>query len=144
MSEKPNIIFLCTHNRARSQMAEALMKKYAPDHFNIYSAGFEPQEIHPSTIKVMEEIEGIDMSTHKPKRLKDFLGEKHFGIVVTVCKVAEEKCPTIPGVGTRLFWDIEDPVKYEDTDEELDKFRKARDEIDQKIRSFLKEREIKV
>jgi arsenate reductase len=125
-------------------MAETLMKKYASDHFNIYSAGFEPQEIHPSTIKVMEEIEGIDMSDHKPKALKDFLGEKHFGIVVTVCKKAEEKCPTVPGIGTRLFWNIEDPVPYEGSEEELEKFRKARDEINQKILSFLEDRGINI
>ena len=120
MEKKPNVIFLCTHNRARSQMAEAFLRKYAGQHFNVFSAGFETQDIHPFTFKVMEEV-GIDLSDHYPKKLEQFIGEKHFGIVITVCKRAEELCPTFPGVSTRLFWDIEDPSAFEGTEEETSK-----------------------
>ena len=123
-------------------MGEALLRKYAGEHFNIFSAGFEIQEIHPLTIKVMEEI-GIDITSQYPKELKQFLGKKHFGIVITVCRKAEEKCPTFPGVTTRLFWDIENPSAFEGTDEEkLKKFREVRDIIDENIKEFLKKRNL--
>ncbi|MBD3340521.1 MAG: arsenate reductase ArsC [Candidatus Lokiarchaeota archaeon] len=138
--KKTNIIFLCTHNQARSQMAEAFTRKYAEDQFNVYSAGFEPKEIHPMTKKVMEEV-GISLENHTSKRLKNFLGKVHFGIVITVCEKAEELCPTIPGVSTRLYWPIGDPAAFEGSDEErLEKFRDARDAIDEKIKDWLKER----
>ncbi len=142
MKKKANIIFLCTHNRARSQIAEAFLRKYADEHFNVYSAGFEVQEIHPLTVKVMEEV-GIDISSHYSKELKQFLGKHHFGIVITVCKRAEELCPTFPGVATRLFWDLEDPAAFQGTEEEkLEKFREIRDKIEEKIKIFLKARNI--
>lgn len=140
--KKPNIIFLCTHNQARSQMAEAILNKYAGTHFNVFSAGFEPKEIHPLTIKVMEE-KGYVMDGHYSKDLDQYLGEKHFGIVITVCQKAEKLCPTLPGVSTRLFWDIEDPAAFEGSQKEkLERFRKARDELEEKIKSFLNERDI--
>jgi arsenate reductase len=140
--KKPNLIFLCTHNQARSQMAEAFLKKYAGDFFNIFSAGFEKRKIHPLTIKVMEE-KGFDLSKHYSKELKQFLGEKHFGIVITMCQKAEQLCPIIPGVSTRLYWEIEDPVAIDGSEEEpLEKFREIRDLIEEKIKSWLKERGI--
>jgi arsenate reductase len=142
MEKKTNIIFLCTHNRARSQIAEAFLRKYASDHFNVFSAGFESQDIHPLTYKVMEEV-GIDLNGHFSKELKEFLGKQHFGIIVTVCKRAEERCPTIPGVGTRLFWDLEDPSSFKGSEEEkLEKFRDIRDQIEEKIQQFLRDRKI--
>lgn len=142
MKKKIELIFLCTHNSARSQMAEAFLRKYADEHFNVSSAGFEAQEIHPLTIKVMEEI-GFELSNHYSKELKHFLGKKHFAVVITVCKRAEELCPIIPGVSTRLFWDLEDPSAFEGTEEgKLEKFREIRDKIEEHIKKFLRDRNI--
>jgi len=139
---KTKVIFLCTGNSARSQMAEALLRKYADDHFEVYSAGFDPKPINPFTIKVMQEI-GVDLGSHYSKDISQFLGKTHFGIIVTVCAKAEKNCPTFPGVSTRLFWPFEDPVQTEGTEEEkLAKFREIRDQIDSKIKDWLKERGI--
>ena len=127
------VLFLCTGNSARSQMAEAFLRKYAGDRFEVYSAGLEPQEIHPLTIQVMEEI-GFDMSQHTSKPLSQFLGRLHFGYIITVCSRAAEKCPIFPGMGTRLSWPFDDPASYEGTPEEkLDKFREVRDAINRRI-----------
>jgi len=127
------VLFLCTGNSARSQMAEAFLRKYAGDRFEVYSAGLEPQEIHPLTIQVMEEI-GFDMSQHTSKPLSQFLGRLHFGYIITVCSRAAEKCPIFPGMGTRLSRPFDDPASYEGTPgEKLDKFREVRDAINRKI-----------
>lgn len=139
---KTKVIFLCTGNSARSQMAEAFLRKFAGEHFDVYSAGFEPKGINPYTIKVMEEL-GYDLSKHSSKKLKQYLGKVHFGVVITVCSNAEELCPIIPGVSTRLYWPIEDPAAFDGTDEEkLEKFREVREIIQEKIKSWLKERAI--
>jgi len=140
--KKPKVIFLCTGNSARSQMAEAFLKKHAGEHFEVYSAGFEPQGIDPFTLKVMEEL-GYDLKDQYSKELKEFLGKVHFGIVITVCEKAEKTCPIIPGVTTKLFWLFEDPVAFEGTEQEkLAKFRQIRDQIHQQIQVWLKERGI--
>lgn len=139
---KPNVIFLCIGNSARSQMAEAMLKKMAGDHFNVFSAGFEAKEIHPLTIDVMQEM-GYDLSNQRSKNLSEYLGKHHFGIVITVCAKAETRCPTIPGVGTRLFWPFDDPASFKGTAEEKrKKFQEIRDQIYLKIRSWLQERNI--
>jgi arsenate reductase len=139
--KKTNVIILCTHNQARSQMAEAFLREYGGEHFNVFSAGFEKKEIHPFTKRVMKD-KGYDLNGHYSKELKQFLGEKHFGIIITLCSEAEELCPTLPGVSTRLRWDIEDPTAFEGAKEEkLEKFREARDRIEEKIKEWLKDRE---
>ncbi|TFG05103.1 MAG: arsenate reductase ArsC [Promethearchaeota archaeon] len=123
-------------------MAEAFLRRYAGDHFEVYSAGFEPQPIHPFTIKVMEEL-GYDMCEHSSKGLDQFLGQTHFGIVVTVCAKAEEKCPVFPGLSTRLAWPFEDPSAFRGTDnEKLEQFRKVRDQIQERVLEWLKARNI--
>ncbi len=140
--EKSKVIFLCTGNSARSQMAEAFLRKYAGDHFEVYSAGFDPRPIHPYAIQVMREL-GYDLSGQHSKDLKQYLGKIHFGIVITVCVKAEEECPTIPGVATRLYWPFEDPAAFQGTEEEkLAKFREIRDQISEKTKAWLKERGI--
>jgi arsenate reductase len=140
---KTKVIFLCTGNSARSQMAEAFLRRYAGDRFEVYSAGFDPRPIHPYTVKVMNEL-GYDLSDQYPKDLSQYLGKVHFGIVITVCVKAEEKCPTIPGVGTRMYWPFEDPAAFQGTEEEkLAKFREIRDKINEKTKAWLKERGIK-
>ncbi len=123
-------------------MAEALLKKYAGYHFEVYSAGHQPQPIHPYTYKVMQEI-GIDLSNQQPKDLWELAKNQHFGIIITVCKKTEADCPTIPGTSTRLYWNIEDPAAYEGSEEaKLAKFREIRNQIKEKIIDFLKERNI--
>lgn len=121
-------------------MAEALLRKYGGEHFDVYSAGFDPKPIHPLTLKVMNEA-GIEMSEHTSKDLKQFLGKMHFGIIITVCAKAEEKCPTFPGVSTRLHWPFDDPAAVSGSQEEqIAKFREVREQIEAKIKSWLKER----
>ena len=136
---KPKVLFLCTGNTARSQMAEAFLRAYAGDHFDVYSAGLEPQEIHPLTVRVMREA-GFDLTGHRAKGLNEFLGKLHFGYLVTVCDRAHETCPVFPGMGTRIFWPFEDPAQASGTEEErLDVFRRVRDAIDDRIRHWVQD-----
>jgi arsenate reductase (thioredoxin) len=136
---KLKVLFLCTGNSARSQMAEAFLRKYGNDYFDVYSAGLEPKGINPFTIQVMEEIE-IDMSQHTSKDLKQYLGKTHFGYLITVCDRAEQNCPIFPGMEMRLHWSFEDPAAFEGKQEDkLAKFREIRDQIDERVRSWLME-----
>lgn len=135
--DKIRVLFLCTGNTARSQMAEAWLKFYATERFEVYSAGLEPSVVNPLTIQVMQEA-GVDMSTARSKSLTEFIGKLHFGYLITVCSNAEEKCPIFPGVGVRLHWPFDDPAAVAGTDEEkLAAFRRVRDEIEQKVKSWL-------
>jgi arsenate reductase len=138
--DKPNVLFLCTGNTARSQMAEAFLKKYAGDRFEVYSAGYESQEINPLTWKVMAE-KGFDLSGHYSKGPGEFLGKMSIRYLIIVCAVAEERCPrTFTDVLFRMFWPFDDPAAITGTEEEeLAAFRRVRDQIDEKIQSWLKE-----
>lgn len=135
---KTRVLFLCSTNSARSQMAEALLRTLAGDKYETFSAGLDPKEIHPLTRKVMDEV-GIDISRQYPKALKDYMGKIHFGYLITVCSEADERCPTtFPGMGQRLRWDIKDPAKFMGTEEEkLSKFREIRDLLKQKIQEWV-------
>jgi|GEM_PF-157731 len=137
---KPAVLFLCTNNAVRSQMAEGLLKKKAAEHFDAYSAGTEPKEIHPLTIQVMSEV-GIDLSGQRPKDLRQYLGKLPVRVAIFVCQKAEEKCPTVwPGALTRLEWPFEDPAACQGGEEErIAKFRFVRDQIDHKIATWLTE-----
>jgi arsenate reductase len=140
MKKKPRVLFLCSENRARSQMAEALLRKHAGDQLEIYSAGLEPTPIHPTVYRVMEEV-GLDLEGHYAKGVDQFLNKVYLGILITVCEKAEEKCPTFPGLGERLFWPIPDPAAVEGTEQEsLEAFRKARDELEKHIVDWLESR----
>ena len=139
--KRPQVLFLCTHNTARSQMAEALLKKHAGDRFEVYSAGYEPTDINPFTRQVMAEV-GLDLGGQYAKGVKEYLGKINFAYVIIVCDRAEKTCPTaFPSISRqRLFWPFEDPVAFEGTEEEkLAKFREIRDQIDQRIRQWLNE-----
>jgi arsenate reductase len=138
--EKPNVLFLCTGNTARSQMAEAFLKKYAGDRFEVFSAGYNPQEINPLTRKVMAD-KGFDLSGQYAKGVGDFLGKMSIRYLIIVCGQAETTCPkTFPGVLFRLFWPFDDPAAANGSEEEkLEAFRRARDQVDQKIQTWLKE-----
>jgi arsenate reductase (thioredoxin) len=136
---KIKVLFLCTGNSARSQMAEAFLRTFAGHKYEAYSAGLEPEEIHPLTRVVMEEI-GIDISSQYSKALKDYMGKMHFGYLITVCSEADKRCPSVfPGMGQRLHWDLEDPAKFIGSEEEkLQKFREIRDQIRLNIQSWIK------
>lgn len=135
--DKPRVLFLCTGNSARSQMAEALLRKYAGDKYEVHSAGLEPTVIHPMTIKVLNEI-GIDASQQYAKPLTKYLGKTHFSYLITVCSKAEERCPFFPGLSQRLHWPFDDPADFKGSEEEkLAFFRTIRDQIDAKIQDWL-------
>ena len=137
---RPLVLFLCTGNSARSQMAEALLKHEAGDRFEVHSAGLEPRPIHPFTIQVMEEI-GISMAGHRSKSVKEFLGKLPIRYAITVCERAEASCPRIwPFSPQRLFWPFEDPIAFRGTaSEERERFRNVRDEINERIGRWLSE-----
>lgn len=132
------VLFLCTGNSCRSQMAEAWLRELDGDAFEVYSAGLEPHGVNPFTISVMEEL-GIDMSEHRSKHLDEFIGKMTFDYLITVCGNADERCPFFPGIGTRLHWPFEDPAAFVGPDDErLTAFRDVRDQIKAKIESWLK------
>lgn len=137
MNSLPKVLFLCTGNSARSQMAEAFLRHYAGDRFETFSAGLEPKPLHPLTMAVMEEA-GLDMSGHSSKTLLTYMGKQHFGYLITVCDRAEEKCPIFPGMGVRLHWPFEDPAALQGSDEEkLEKFRQVREQVRAKVLDWL-------
>ena len=135
--EKERVLFLCTGNSARSQMAEALLRKMAGDRFEVHSAGLEPKGIHPLTVKVMKEI-GYPLEGQSSKGVNIYLGKVLFHYLITVCDHAEQNCPTAwPGVNQRLHWSFEDPAAYKGSEEEkLSRFREVREQIDQKVREW--------
>jgi len=137
MYDKKRVLFLCVGNSCRSQMAEALLRKQAPNRFLVYSAGLEPSTIHPYTIRVLQEV-GIDTSRLFSKPLTKYLNSPIFDFVITVCSTAEERCPIFPGSGVRLHWSFDDPASFEgDTQSKMERFREIRDQIDAKIKTWL-------
>lgn len=137
--KKPRVLFLCTHNQARSQMAEAWLRAYGSDRFEAHSAGLEPLEIHPLTRQVLSEA-GLDISGQRSKGLDEYIAKIHVGYLVTVCTNAEKNCPVYPGVGVRLYWPFEDPVTFAGGEEEkLAKFRHVRDQIKERVLEWLAE-----
>ncbi|MEZ0396801.1 MAG: arsenate reductase ArsC [Anaerolineales bacterium] len=134
------VLFLCTGNSARSQMAEAFLREMGGDDFLVFSAGTEPKGLNPLTVKVMEEI-GYDLSDHRSKGFDEFLGKQHFHYLITVCDDAEENCPRVwPGVHQRLHWSFEDPAAFEGSEaDKLARFRLVRDQIGERIRDWLEE-----
>ena len=126
--EKKRVLFICTHNAARSQMAEGLMRAFHGHIYETFSAGTEPGRVSPYAIRVMAEI-GIDIGGHRAKSLQEFLDQK-FDYVVTVCDNAKESCPYFPGGKKILHQSFEDPSALTGTEEEiLAGFRCIRDEI---------------
>jgi len=137
---KVKVLFMCTGNSARSQIAEAILRKYAGDKFEVFSAGLEPKGINPYTKQVLQEI-GITLEGHYAKHVREYMGKLNFGYLITVCSDAEDKCPAaFPGISHRLHWSFEDPAAFVGSDEEkLQKFRDVRDQIDRKITDWLKD-----
>ena len=145
MMGNPKVLFLCTGNSARSQMAEAFLRHYAGDYFDAFSAGLDPKGIHPYTRLVMQEI-GLDLDRQQSKSVSEYLGRVTFAYLITVCANAEKNCPTtFLGYGQRMHWYFDDPAAVVGTeDEKLARFRAVRDQIDQRIRSWLSEQGIEL
>jgi arsenate reductase (thioredoxin) len=134
--DQARVLFLCTHNSARSQMAEGLLSHLAGDRFEAMSAGTEATRVRPLAIRAMEEI-GIDISGQESKTLDQYLQEP-FDHVITVCDDANEACPFFPGAANRLHWSFEDPSKAEGSEEQrLQVFRRVRDELRERIEQKL-------
>ena len=135
--EKKRVLFLCTGNSARSQMAEALLNTYGDRDFVAVSAGLNPTVINPYTVKVLEEI-GVDASKQFAKPLETFIGKGTFDYLITVCSNAEERCPMFPGMGTRYHWPFDDPAAFEGSEsEKMEIFREIRDQIKTRIKRWL-------
>ncbi|HEX7169593.1 MAG TPA: arsenate reductase ArsC [Rubrobacter sp.] len=137
---KQKVLFLCTQNSARSQMAEGFLRHLVGDRFEAYSAGIDPTaEVHPCAVEAMSEV-GIDISEQYPKGLMTYMGKMGFNYLIIVCARAEERCPkTFPGVGTTFSWIFEDPRREEDIpyDSMLERFRAVRDQIELRMRGWL-------
>jgi arsenate reductase len=134
--EQARVLFVCTHNSARSQMAEGILRDLAGDRFEVTSAGTEATHVRPLAIRAMDEI-SIDISGQESKTLERYLGEP-FDYVITVCDDANEACPFFPGADKRLHWSFEDPSRAEGSeDERLAIFRRVRDEIRERIEQEL-------
>jgi arsenate reductase len=140
---KPNVLFLCTGNSSRSIMAEAILRHYAGDHFDVFSAGLEPKGINPYTVRVLSE-KNIDMTGQYSKDVTEYLGRLNVAYLITVCSNADDRCPTVfLGMRERLHWDLEDPAAFEGTDDEkLAKFREVHDQIDAFVRAWLVQKDI--
>ena len=136
MLTKKKIIFICTGNACRSQIAHGLLESMAGDKFEVFSAGSHPSEVHTMSAKIMKEI-GIDISHHTSDFIDDYLNAG-IEIVITVCNNANEICPVFPGNAEKLHWSIKDPFKGWDFDEtQIQSFRDTREEIKQRIIKFL-------
>ena len=136
---KPKVLFLCTGNSARSQLAEGLLRALAGDHFEVFSAGTDPKgRILPEVQEAMREV-GIDISSQWSKSVTEYLGKKIFAHVITVCADAEENCPVVfLGMGKHEHWPFDDPAKADDKSR-LDLTRRVRDEIATSLRTWLTE-----
>jgi arsenate reductase (thioredoxin) len=135
-NDRRRVIFVCTHNSARSQMAEGMLRAWGGERFEVFSAGTEATRVRPEAIAAMREI-GIDISGQTSKTLEPYLGER-FDWLVTVCDQAREACPTLPGAANQVHWDIDDPSAVEGDDEaRLRAFRGARDRLRDRIRMFV-------
>jgi arsenate reductase (thioredoxin) len=133
---RKRVLFVCTHNSARSQMAEAMVNAWAPDAFEAFSAGTDATAIRPETIQVMADI-GLDLDGQWSKSIDEFRGQP-FHWFITVCDEAQKNCPVLPGVPNVAHWSIEDPSHVQGTpDEKLEAFRTARDRLRDRIHIFL-------
>ncbi len=137
--EKKKVLFVCVHNIARSQMAEAFLKDLAGEKFEVESAGLEPGELNPLVVEAMAEV-GIDIANNRTKSVYDLLkGGESFDYVITVCDDASaEACPVFPGPGKKIHWGFNDPARIEGSREErLEKIRVIRDRIRSRIQEWL-------
>jgi arsenate reductase len=136
MAAPIRVLFVCTGNSARSQLAEALLDDFGGADFEAFSAGTEPKGVNPFAVRVLDEI-GIDWSGAQSKSATDFIGQP-FDYVVTVCDRARQTCPVFPGDHNTLHWGLDDPAEVEGTDEaKLEAFRRTRTEVATRLRPFV-------
>jgi arsenate reductase len=134
------VLFICIHNSARSQIAEALLKKYGGDLFEAESGGFEKGTLNPYAIRVLQQEEDIDISNNSVDSLFDMLkAGKLFSYVITVCDEGNaQKCPVFPGLSSRIHWSFEDPSSFEGTDEEIyEKVKEIYKKIKKEVLAFI-------
>jgi len=132
---KPRVLFVCTENACRSQMAEGLLRHEAGAAFEVFSAGTKPTQVRPEAVAVMREA-GIDISGHRSKSVDEFEGQD-FDFVITVCDNAKQSCPIYPEKTKRIHWSIEDPAAVQGSEEEiLAAFRRIRDELRLRLQRF--------
>ena len=134
MNTKKRVLFLCTGNSARSQMAEGILRHIAGDKFAVCSAGTSPKGVHPMTVEVMRDID-IDISGQRSKSVEEFENEK-FDYVITVCDRAKQACPVFPG-SIPMHWGFDDPAEEANPTEQRAIFMKVRNEIAQRLRLFV-------
>jgi arsenate reductase len=137
MTPKKRVLFMCTGNVARSQMAEGLLRNLAGDRFDVFSGGVIPSYVRPNAIAAMREL-GIDISDHRSKSVNEFINTP-FDYVITVCDYAAQRCPTFSGDAKRIHWSIDDPVVIGDDGAQLEAFRVARDDLKNRIERFIAE-----
>lgn len=135
---KKRVLFICVHNSARSQMAEAFLKQEAGESVEVESAGLEPTKLNPLAVAAMDEV-GLDISKNTPKSVFELFKEgRLYTEVITVCDEGAEKCPVFPGLSQRLHWPFDDPAGFGRTwEEKLEQTRRVRDEIREKISEWL-------
>jgi arsenate reductase (thioredoxin) len=130
------VLFLCTGNSCRSQMAEGLLRHLAGDRFEVASAGTHPHGLNPDAVAAMREI-GVDIASQRSKHVDHFAGEQ-FDFVITVCDRAKESCPIFPATGSVLHWSFDDPAAAEESQEDrMAVFRRVRDEIRNRVQAFV-------
>tara|TARA_B100000700_G_scaffold254313_1_gene286497 strand:+ start:329 stop:742 length:414 start_codon:yes stop_codon:yes gene_type:complete len=133
---KNKVLFVCTGNSCRSQIAEGLLRNMAGDRFDIYSAGSHPSRVHPNAIAVMDEWD-IDISGHKSESIDDYL-DVGIDVVITVCDHANEICPVFPVEVKKIHWSIEDPFRDWNSDSlQLDNFRETRRDLKERLQKFI-------
>ena len=138
--ERERVLFPCAHNAARSQMAEALLRHHAGDRFEVISAGLEPTEIHPLTLRVLAE-DSIETQDLRVEGLDRYMAKTTVQYAIVVCEKTQAKCPRLyPFARQTLYWPFEDPAAFIGSPkEQLEKFREVRDQIDQRVRGWLSE-----
>ena len=136
MENKQKVLFICTGNSCRSQIAEGLLNEMAAEYFDVYSAGSHPSRVNANAISIMEEIE-IDISNHTSNSVVEYLNTG-IDIVITVCDDAKLACPIFPKKTMKIHWSIDDPFEgWDENEEHLTNFRKARTELQNHIKNFL-------
>lgn len=139
---KLRVLFICTGNVARSQMAEGFLRHDAGDRFEVFSAGLYPSYVRPGVIQVMREL-GIDISHHRSKSVDEFRGEE-MDYVITVCDHANNHCPEFPGRAKRIHWSVEDPVSPSGGEAaQLAVFRRVRNDIRRRLQDFARELKVR-
>jgi arsenate reductase len=136
MIDKKKVIFICTGNSCRSQMAEGLLRTMAGERFDVYSAGSHPSKVHPIAIRAMKEV-GVDISTHTSDPIAKYFGHG-IDYIITLCDHAREFCPTFPGDSKKIHWSIDDPFRSWKNDHQIiGRYRKTRDEIHKCLKKFI-------